>query len=72
MGTCKLDVLSFRDANFWVGQCLQHDIAVQGGNLRDCVEQFRGGELVDRVCRDTRPRPPVDGRAARVIAPLPS
>ncbi len=45
MDAYKLDVLFFREGNVWVGQCLQHDIAVQGENLRECMQELRDSLL---------------------------
>ncbi len=36
--TDKLDILFFKEQGVWVGQCLQHNIAVQGETLRECIE----------------------------------
>ncbi len=41
MDAYKLDVLFFRERDAWVGQCLQYDIAVQGENLRECIQELR-------------------------------
>lgn len=44
----KLDVLFLKEGEVWVGQCLQHDIAAQGENLRDCVRAL-SSVLLGRV-----------------------
>lgn len=67
MGADKLDVLFFKEGNLWVGQCLQHDIAVQGENLRECMQELNDSLLgriviaselgMDHPFRDVPPAP---------------
>ncbi len=67
MDACKLDVLFFKEGDVWVGQCLQYDIAVQGENLRECMQELTDSLLgriaiaselgMDHPFRDVPPAP---------------
>jgi hypothetical protein len=64
----KLKVLFFKEGDQWVAQCLEHDVAAQGENLRECMRAFgsalRGRVIaaaegmIDHPFRDIPPAPP--------------
>jgi hypothetical protein len=65
--SCKLDVVVFREGTVWVSQCLQHNIAAQGENLRECLDALRSvllariaaaaNGLIDDPFKDVPPAP---------------
>lgn len=48
----RLDVVFFKDGDVWVGQCLQYDLAAQGGNLKECMQEL-GAVILGRILAAT-------------------